>query len=47
MKRVLVTVKNNYQIIMAALTIAAVASCFAAGQIQKAQAQKVAIEKTR
>jgi len=49
MKKVLVNVKNNYQLYIAALTIAAITACFAYGQIQKAQAQnaRMAIEKTR
>lgn len=49
MKKVLVNVKNNYQLYIAALTIAAITACFAYGQCQKAQAAQVrqAIEKTR
>lgn len=50
MKKVLVNVKQNYQLYIAALTIVAITACFVVGQLQqKAQAAqaKAAIEKCR
>ncbi len=49
MKKLLAVTKNNYQLIISAVTIAAILTCFAYGQIQKANAQQVksAIEKTK
>lgn len=49
MKKLLATTKQNYQLIISALTIATILSCFVYGQVNKAQAQKVAqaVEKTR
>lgn len=49
MKKVLLAAKNNYQIVITVLTLAAILSCYGYGKYQKAQAQRVdsAIEKTR
>lgn len=49
MKKALANIKNNYQLYIAALTVAAISACFIYGQTQKAQAQnaRIAIEKTR
>lgn len=49
MKKALANIKNNYQLYIAALTIATISACFIYGQCQKAQAAQVrqAIEKTK
>lgn len=49
MKKALVNIKQNYQLYIAALTIAAISACFIYGQCQKVQAAQVrqAIEKVK